>query len=139
MTSDVKLAIVGSRTFFDYKVLKKTLDDISTEHCLSYVEIISGGAKGADSLGEMYAKEKGIPTKIFPAEWKKYGKSAGFKRNVDIIKNCNVCVCFWDGESHGTKHDIELCKEMHKPCFVWNFIKNELTYIQNNDGKSVGN
>lgn len=138
MTSDVKLAIVGSRTFFDYKVLKKTLDDISTEHGLNYVEIISGGAKGADSLGEMYAKEKGIPTKIFPAEWKKYGKSAGFKRNVDIIKNCDVCVCFWNGESHGTKHDIELCKEMHKPCFVWNFIKNELTYNQNNDGKSVG-
>jgi hypothetical protein len=87
MTSDVKLAIVGSRTFFDYKVLKNTLDDISTEHSLNYIEIISGGAKGADSLGEMYAKEKGIPTKIFPAEWKKYGKSAGFKRNVDIKIN----------------------------------------------------
>jgi hypothetical protein len=133
MTSDVKLAIVGSRTFFDYKVLKNTLDDISTEHSLNYIEIISGGAKGADSLGEMYAKEKGIPTKIFPAEWKKYGKSAGFKRNVDIIKNCDVCVCFWDGESHGTKHDIELCKEMHKPCFVYNFLKDKLYFNSNEE------
>jgi hypothetical protein len=131
MTSDVKLAIVGSRTFFDYKVLKNTLDDLSTEHSLNYVEIISGGAKGADSLGEMYAKEKDIPTKIFPAEWKKYGKKAGFKRNVDIIENCDLCVCFWDGESHGTQHDINLCKEMHKPCFVYNFLKDKLYYYQN--------
>ena len=131
MTSDVKLAIVGSRTFFDYKVLKKTLDDISTEHGLIYVEIISGGAKGADTLGEKYAEEYKIPTKIFPAEWKKYGKKAGFKRNVDIIENCDLCVCFWDGESHGTQHDINLCKEMHKPCFVYNFLKDKLYYYQN--------
>ena len=109
----MKLAIVGSRTFNDYNLLVEFIEknyDID-----EITHIVSGGARGADSLGERFAEEFDKEKIIFPAEWKKYGKSAGFKRNVDIIENCDECVCFWDGESHGTKHDIELCKEKEKP------------------------
>lgn len=109
----MKLAIVGSRTFNDYDML---IDFINDKYNIDEItHIVSGGARGADSLGERFAEEFNKELIVFPAEWKKYGKSAGFKRNVDIIQNCDECVCFWDGESHGTKHDIELCTKMKKP------------------------
>lgn len=125
----MKLAIVGSRTFDDYGMLIKFIRE--NYDIDSITHIISGGARGADTLGERFADEFNKEKTIFPAEWKKYGKKAGFLRNVDIIKNCDECVCFWDGESHGTKHDIDLCVEMRKPykiCYfkVYNELKKEI-------------
>lgn len=83
--------------------------------------VVSGGARGADTLAERYAQERGLQMIVFPAEWKKYGRRAGFIRNVDIIRECDVCFAFWDGESHGTQHDIELCEHMNKQCFIYRF------------------
>lgn len=114
----VKIAIVGSRTFCDYQRLKDFIDTKCAELGWEPVEVVSGGAKGADALGETYAREKNIPTTIFKPEWGKYGRSAGFKRNKDIIDRCDVCFAFWDGESRGTKHDIDLCKQAGKPCEI---------------------
>jgi hypothetical protein len=115
----MKLAIVGSRTFNDYKKLVKFIEE---NYNINEIDaIVSGGAKGADMLGEWFARDYRKKKIIFPAEWKKYGKSAGFKRNVDIIKECDECVCFWDGQSHGAKHDIELCEQMNKPCKICYF------------------
>ena len=115
----IKLAIVGSRTFNDYGLLCKTIlenYDLDRIGC-----IVSGGARGADSLGERFAKENGKDVIVLKAEWDKYGKSAGFKRNVDIIDTCDECIAFWDGVSHGTKHDIDLCKERGKECIICYF------------------
>ena len=112
----MKLAIVGSRGFNDYDLLCDTIE----EHfdIKEITHIVSGGARGADALGERFADDFGIGKIIFPAQWNLYGKRAGFLRNRDIIKTCDQCVAFWDGESHGTKHDIELCEEYNKPCLV---------------------
>ena len=109
----MKLAIVGSRTFNDYATL---VDYIASNYDIdSITAVISGGAKGADFLAERFAKEFEKDIIIFPADWRKYGKRAGFLRNIDIIKECDECVCFWDGKSHGTGHDIELCKKFERP------------------------
>ena len=83
--------------------------------------IISGGARGADALGERFAKEHDIECVVYRADWNKYGKRAGFIRNHDIINACTHCVAFWDGESRGTKHDIDLCREQGKECIVARF------------------
>ncbi len=115
---DIKLAIVGGRTFNDYDILNEHIAKVCQENDFTITEIISGGARGADKLGERYAKDNNIPIRIFPAEWDKYGKSAGFRRNKDIIDACDVCVAFWDGESRGTKHDIDLCRSVGKSCFI---------------------
>jgi len=117
----MKIAIVGSRTFNDYEKLKEFISNTCEEHSYEIDTIVSGGARGADALGEKFANEFGYEKLIFKADWDKYGKRAGFIRNVDIIKNCDICFAFWDGESHGTKHDIELCKEYDKPCFICYF------------------
>lgn len=110
MEYENKIAVVGSRTFDDYPLLKDQLDAIGNISL-----IISGGAAGADSLAERYAQEYGIPTSIHLPDWKKYGRAAGLVRNKDIIAECDRCVAFWDGTSRGTAHDIELCKKLGKP------------------------
>lgn len=112
----MKLAIIGSRIFNDYKLLQETLE--LYKHKITLV--VSGAAKGADSLGEKWALKNNIQTLIFPAEWDKYGKRAGYIRNEDIIKNCDCCIAFWDGKSTGTKHSISLCKKYDKPCKIIN-------------------
>ncbi len=115
----MKLAIVGSRTFNDYEKMCEFIHDVlSHEEFCAIDTIVSGGARGADTLAEQYAAERGLETVVFPADWKTYGRRAGFIRNVDIIRECDICVAFWDGESHGTKHDIELCEEMEKPYHI---------------------
>ena len=123
---DIKLAIVGSRTFNNIREFLEIMNIIKSKYNIT--TIISGGARGADTFGSDYADRNKIQKIIFKAEWDKYGKSAGFRRNKDIIKNCDVCIAFWDGQSHGTKHDIDLCKEYNKKCFIYNFI--DKTFIE---------
>ena len=64
-------------------------------------------ARGADTLGEQYAKERGIPIRYFPADWQTLGKSAGYQRNVQMAQYADALVAFWDGRSKGTKHMID--------------------------------
>lgn len=80
--------------------------------------IISGTAKGADSFGESYGRYANIPVIQFPAEWDKYGKRAGYIRNVEMAKNADALIAFWDGESHGTKHMINIAKERNLQIFI---------------------
>jgi hypothetical protein len=107
----MRLAIVGSRKFNNYFLLKEELRKYKEEIKL----IVSGGAKGADTLGEKWANENNIPTLIFLADWNRNGKQAGFIRNEDIIKNCDNVVAFWDGVSKGTAHSLFLAKKYGKP------------------------
>ena len=125
---EVKLAIVGSRTFNDYATFNYVMNKICRENDYHVKLVISGGAAGADSYGEQFARLRNIPVKILRPDWNREGKKAGFLRNVDIIKACSVCVAFWDGKSHGTKHDIQLCIEQQKDCWVYNFISNMLFF-----------
>ena len=118
MKPKIKLAIVGSRSFNDLEAFNKYMALLND--WFEIIQIISGGAKGADTFGEEYAIVNNIPAMIFRADWKKYGKKAGYIRNVDIIKNCDVCIAFWDGRSKGTEHDLELCETYSKPCYIYN-------------------
>jgi hypothetical protein len=105
----MKVIIAGGRTFDDYDLLCQKCDKaLST---LKTVEIVSGTANGADKLGERYANERGYTIKQFPANWDKYGKSAGYKRNEEMAKYADALIAFWDGKSRGTKHMIDLAKQ----------------------------
>lgn len=115
------IGVIGSRTFNDYKLLSKVLDLYKN---FDYI-IVSGGANGADSLSEKYAKENNIKTNIYLPDWKKYGKSAGFIRNNDIVNNSDIIIAFWDGKSKGTKHSISLAKKQNKNVSVYYRSKNE--------------
>jgi YspA, cpYpsA-related SLOG family len=118
-----RVIVAGSRTFDDYTLLSKTLVGIFIEKKLAthQVEIVSGGADGADKLGEKFvheAKKKNIPLKlkVMEAEWDKRGESAGFIRNkeMSLYAKSNpdgMCIVFWDGASKGTKGMIEIAKK----------------------------
>ena len=80
--------------------------------------IISGGARGADALGERYARENGFKVERYPADWDTYGKSAGPRRNKQMAEVCDCAICFWDGQSRGTASMIEFAKQLGKPVRV---------------------
>ena len=103
-----KVIIAGSRTFSSLPALIKYCDHILSNQ--DNIEIVSGGAKGADKLGEEYAKLRGYSLKIFPANWNKYGKSAGYKRNVQMADYADALIAIWDGQSKGTGHMIDLSR-----------------------------
>lgn len=114
----MKIAIIGSRDFNDKSLLNQILEPYKSK--ITY--IISGGARGADTLGEEWANENGVKTQIFYANWDKHGKQAGFIRNVDIIESCDGCIAFWDGESKGTKHSLSLCEKLGKPVKIVKYV-----------------
>lgn len=104
----MKVIIAGGRDFTDYDLLVKKCDNILQNQ--SDITIISGTAKGADSLGERYSKDKGYQCSQFPADWERFGKSAGYKRNVEMAENADALIAFWDGKSRGTKHMIDIAQ-----------------------------
>lgn len=102
----MKTIIAGSRDFNDYKIAKEFLESFD-----NITEVISGGARGADKIGEQWAKYKQIPLKIFPAYWNMYGKSAGYRRNEQMAVYAEQLIAFWDGKSKGTMHMINIAKQ----------------------------
>ncbi len=108
----MKVAVIGSRDFNDYELVKTALSPINI------TLLVSGGAKGADSLGERYAKENNIETLIFKPDWEKHGKAAGMIRNTDIVNNADTIIAFWDGESRGTKDSISKAEKLGKNIII---------------------
>ncbi|MFT5253697.1 MAG: hypothetical protein ACI87N_002740 [Flavobacteriales bacterium] len=106
----MKLIIAGSRNFTDYKKLCEECNHILQDQ--TNIEIVSGAHyKGADNLGEKYAAEKGFPLTKFPADWNRYGKSAGPKRNQQMANYADVLIAFWDGKSKGSLNMINEAKK----------------------------
>jgi len=113
----MKIAIVGSRDFNDYSQLHYWMDRIRT---LFPVDgFVSGGAKGADSLAENYARGCKIPIEVIKPDWEKFGKAAGMIRNGEIVKAADIIVAFWDGRSRGTKNSIDRAFNAKKTYFVF--------------------
>lgn len=115
----MRVIIAGTRDFNDYSLLSTKCDFILSK--TSDIEIVSGTAKGADKLGEKYAEERGYQIKRFPANWDKFGKSAGYKRNKEMAEYSDALIAFWDGKSKGTKHMIDLAKENNLKIKIVNF------------------
>lgn len=109
----IRIIVAGSRNFNNYSLLEQSLMDyIAGNFDPNEIEIISGGARGADSLGERFARECQLKLKRFPADWDRYGKSAGYLRNAEMAdyakQKTGVLFAFWDGQSRGTQHMINL-------------------------------
>lgn len=105
-----KVIIAGGRDFNDYSRLCEHVTHLLRNQYKG-IEVVSGGARGADSCGEQYAIEYNYPIKLFEAQWEEYGKSAGYRRNVEMAEYADALIAFWDGKSKGTKHMIDIAKE----------------------------
>ena len=119
------VAVIGSRNFDDYELLKNYLDERFDK--IKY--IVSGGASGGDELGRKYAEERGLPVIIFYPRWRDkngiFSRAAGFVRNNEIIKNCDVVIAFWDKVSKGTANSLEIAKRLNKPVTIIEFTPKE--------------
>lgn len=112
MKEKFRVIIAGSRGFNDYDLMKMKCDYFLNEKVKTNdIVIISGTARGADKHGERYARERGYELEAHPADWDKYGKSAGYRRNQEMAEVADAVICFWDGVSKGTKHMIDIAKE----------------------------
>lgn len=111
-----RVVVAGCRDYNNYQEAKEFIDfciqNVRKEHDLIFV---SGACSGADLIGERYAKENGFSIERYPAEWDKYGRSAGPRRNKKMAEVSDFVICFWDGESRGTKSMIEYAKALGKP------------------------
>ena len=126
----MRIIIAGSRDFNDVEMLNKEVLKVLNILYLESnnklrrkdIEMISGTANGADKLGESFAKHYNIKLTLFPADWNKYGKSAGYKRNKQMSlyakENNGVLIAFWNGTSKGTKLMIDIAKEDALQVFV---------------------
>lgn len=107
----MRIIIAGGRDFDDYELMEREILSIIDGTDYSTIEIVSGGARGADSLGEQFAKQYNLNIKVFPAKWNTYGKMAGYMRNAEMARYASqesgILIAFWDGVSRGTKHMIE--------------------------------
>ncbi|MBO5262382.1 MAG: hypothetical protein J6B45_04990 [Clostridia bacterium] len=106
----MKLLIAGSRNLTDINLEKYIPNDVEL--------IISGGAKGIDTLAENYADKKGISKLIMRPKYELYGKGAPLKRNEEMIKIADQVLVFWDGKSRGTRFTIDKAKKQNKPVNV---------------------
>ncbi len=110
-----KVIIAGSREFDNYDMLKEKCDKILSRKVNEGEEIVivSGTARGADTLGEKYAEEKGYKIERYPANWDKYGKRAGYLRNKKMAEVSNACIVFLSSkaENKGSKMMISIATE----------------------------
>lgn len=105
----MRTIIAGSRDCTDPKILFKALNKCNWKPTV----VIEGKARGADTLGSRWALANFIPRLSFPADWDKYGKSAGYRRNTEMISigQAEALILLWDGKSRGSKHMLDLAKK----------------------------
>ena len=111
----MRIIIAGGRDFTDYRRMEFEMDRLLEKQADVDITIISGTANGADKTGELYAERRGLQIIRMPANWKLHGKSAGYKRNAEMAERATHVVCFWDKESRGTKHMIDLARTKKLP------------------------
>ncbi len=121
MQKEYRLVVAGCRNYTDYQrtssEIKKYIEKLDTDYSII---IVSGCSKGADALGEKFAENHKLQLEKYPAEWDKYGRSAGPRRNSQMAKIADGIIVFWDGRSKGTKNMIENAKKENKPCTIIN-------------------
>ena len=116
----IRVAIVGSRQFRGTVAAGRFIDRCLARCGLDQIEIVSGCALGADRYGAGYAKQRNLPCREFPADWKQNGRRAGYLRNQEMANYVTHVIAFWDGKSPGTAHMIQLAQQRGLSVRVWN-------------------
>jgi hypothetical protein len=110
----MKVIVAGSRSITDYFEVKLAILLSGFE----ITEVFSGDARGVDKLGEMWAKDSKIPIQKFPADWERYGRAAGFRRNRQMARAADALIAIWDGSSRGTADMIRQMEKLKKPFYI---------------------
>ena len=126
-TVNYYLAIIGSRSIGNrsvvYQIINNHVKGILKKTKINFdnIVLITGGAKGIDSIAVEWAELNNLSYIVIKPDWKKYGKSAGFKRNVNIIKPASSVLAIVEDSSSGSMNSISLAKKLHKPYTLINY------------------
>lgn len=118
----MKVVVFGTRDITSYQIVEKAIQEGLTALQLDkskITELVSGGCRGVDTIAETWAVKNGVKVVRFPADWNRYGLSAGPIRNREMGNYCDVGVSIWDGKSRGTKNMIDFLKEKKKPVHIY--------------------
>lgn len=117
----MKVIIAGSRGITEYAEIEYAMHDSGFDA----TEIVSGGARGVDTLGEQWAKEYNILLTVMKADWEVDGRRAGMLRNISMAKYADALVALWDGNSNGTAHMITEAVKQRLKVFVVTLTRND--------------
>lgn len=110
----MRVIIAGGRDVTNPALLLKAIEEAQFD----ITSVVCGKARGADTLGEEWARANDIPIAEYPANWAS-GRSAGYERNALMARNADAVIALWDGESKGTGHMIKLAKMLRLKLFVF--------------------
>lgn len=113
----MRVVIAGSRTITDLTEVEKAVAKAN----FNISVVISGGANGVDKLAEEYAIAHGLDLETYPVtpeDWARYGRSAGPRRNAEMIRNADGLIAIWDGSSSGTENTIKLARRKRIPIYI---------------------
>lgn len=105
-----RVAIIGSRDFADLDAVRAFVRGLPVD-----TVVVSGGARGVDRVAAAEAQRCGLTIVVYRADWIRYGRRAGYLRNVSIVEHAERVVAFWDGASKGTRHTIEIARRAGTP------------------------
>jgi len=115
----IKIIIAGCRDFNDYDFFEEKVSEVlETEINNHDIEIVSGGCRGVDKLGEAFAKKHKIPLRVITARWYAYGNAAGPMRNARMAEYADILIVLWNSISKGTKNMIDTMRKLDKPIFI---------------------
>ena len=101
----MRILICGSRSIADQQFVIDTIEAAN----FVITEVVVGDARGVDAIAAAWARHHGIPVEVFYADWDRFGKSAGYRRNNEMVASeIDGTLAIWDGFSRGTRHTIDL-------------------------------
>ena len=107
----MRVAVIGSRNL--------TVENLESYLPPETTEIVSGGAKGIDSCARAYAVQNGLRLTEFLPDYRRFGRGAPLKRNIQIAQYAELVLAFWDGKSKGSEFVIGYCHKSRKPIEVF--------------------
>lgn len=110
----MKVIIAGSRDIHNYEELLVAV----AKSEFTITEVVSGGARGVDALGEIWARRNMVSVKRFIPDWNLLGKPAGMVRNSQMAQYADALIALWDGKSYGTKNMIETAEKLGLKVYV---------------------
>jgi hypothetical protein len=114
----VRIAIIGSRGWPFPETVRAVVRRLAEKD--SSIVIVSGGARGVDSVAERAAKAAGLEVVVYEADWDRHGRAAGMLRNTTIVEDADKVLVFWDGSSRGTADTVRKARVAGKPVTVFN-------------------
>ena len=104
----MRVIIAGGRDINDFDLLLDAVEESQFE----ITTVVSGGARGVDHMGEIFAEEMNLKLTVYEADWERNGRAAGPIRNRKMAENADALIAIWDGKTRGTKNMIETATKL---------------------------